>query len=391
MKSNRVSKNIVLQEKLIHDATYGRSALNRNRYLNVYRFWRQHVISVLTSPKIAWAKLYVAAIRSTLVILCSFILYWLFVSIYPSLIGDNFDSIQVGSGINPHLIFPLSPTDNPKIILSINDLTPDDHQASYVETRQLIYYVQIPQEMKLHDQYVCIESLHFRVNSYIYPILSSNPLEINDPYNYSGLWANYQFDNLCTDDKTKSGIFPNTDTKNSVMTDTIRFHAIPQYFFPFDRGTVTIDYWLNGRLKNSNPTDSRLVITPDVDAYIHASEWNMTATTTKNYSEKIGHEVTSLYIDFQRPRFYQILTVAVLGSVVILIITLLFIKDISNLVQIAIGILLGLWGVQNIIIPPYITGAVIIIPLILLLYISLAFVLFIRFFVYPIWNKAGRL
>lgn len=97
--------------------------------------------------------------------------------------------------------------------------------------------------------------------------------------------------------------------------------------------------------------------------------------------------VMTLQIALERPLFQRVLTVVLLASLFGFILILLFVSEISAFLEIAVGILLGLWGVQGILIPTYITGPTLIETLILTLYVLLAFVTFVRFIIIPFWYR----
>ena len=68
---------------------------------------------------------------------------------------------------------------------------------------------------------------------------------------------------------------------------------------------------------------------------------------------------------------------------------LAFVKDVSAFLEVAIGILLGLWGIQSVLVPIDITEPTITPQIILALYVLLAFAVFIRFVIRPCWNWAN--
>lgn len=98
---------------------------------------------------------------------------------------------------------------------------------------------------------------------------------------------------------------------------------------------------------------------------------------------------TMVYMTLQRPLAQRLLTPVLLGGILVFIFLLIFINDHGACLEVAVGILLGLWGVQNILIPSYISGPTFIEVIILTLYVLLIFAIFIRFVIKPFWNRLG--
>lgn len=113
-------------------------------------------------------------------------------------------------------------------------------------------------------------------------------------------------------------------------------------------------------------------------------------SSIENTTETTYYEPTTrVNISQQRPLAQRMLTAVLLGSILIFILSLLWIQENSNFLEVAVGILLGLWGIQDVLIPSYITGPTLINTLILTFYVLLALVTVVRFAVVPVWRRLG--
>lgn len=155
--------------------------------------------------------------------------------------------------------------------------------------------------------------------------------------------------------------------------------VIPDYFFPFDRRQIRAKAYDELVYFHSDGNIQIREYRPSVQLMITAPEWEEKASFIEPYD---GNFV----IDLKRPLSTQILTIVILAAAFIFIFFLPFINELSNFLEVAVGVLLGLWGIQNTIIPDYIEGTTIIDNLILILYVFLAFVILIRFAIRPIWQ-----
>ena len=186
------------------------------------------------------------------------------------------------------------------------------------------------------------------------------------------------------------------------------------FYFPFDRRSSS--FAISAPVQISNSQTSTLIIptSPRLSLKIEAPNWTNQIEKTTEYlgfdpviklvfnsqkeetesdqdeMEFIGEEpVTNISIVQHRPLSQRILTAVLLTSLLIFILSLLFIQETGTFLEVAVGILLGLWGVQDILIPSYITGPTLINTLILAFYVLLAFVAAINFAIRPLWHRLG--
>jgi hypothetical protein len=73
-----------------------------------------------------------------------------------------------------------------------------------------------------------------------------------------------------------------------------------------------------------------------------------------------------------------LLTVLLLGLLTVLILGLVFAKEKSTLLEIAIGVLLSFWGIQGVLIPDHINSRTLVHYWVIVLYILLGLVTYVR-------------
>ena len=161
------------------------------------------------------------------------------------------------------------------------------------------------------------------------------------------------------------------------------------YYFPFDKRQITADIELMTEQKSGNTSYSENII-PVSSILVDSENWDESvgfeiAESKSHFLE--GQEAINIQINLQRPLSLRILSTVLLGSMLLLILYLPFIEDSGSFFEVSVGILLGLWGVQAILIPDYITEVTIIDNFILVLYVVFAFGIFIRFVIRPLWIR----
>ena len=92
----------------------------------------------------------------------------------------------------------------------------------------------------------------------------------------------------------------------------------------------------------------------------------------------IDWQAQLLQVQLNRTRTQRLLTLVLLGFLTVLILGLIFVRDNSALLETVIGILLGLWGIQAVVIPSYIQSRTLVHYWIIILYILLGLVSYIR-------------
>lgn len=194
---------------------------------------------------------------------------------------------------------------------------------------------------------------------------------------------------------------------------------VTPYLFPFD--SRSLDLFFSVRLEqgdNNLPEESRTTISyiaPRILAFMDSQEWvsevyftlqeegviepkppqpipvspqaftMRPATATSSPPDIFIPSQMKMHIELTRPFSSKLLTIVILSFVAAAIVLLIKIDDLGNFLEVATAILLGLWGVQEVLIPDYIITTTIVHTLILALYTLFAFALFIRFVIKPFW------
>lgn len=95
-------------------------------------------------------------------------------------------------------------------------------------------------------------------------------------------------------------------------------------------------------------------------------------------TERFEWPAEVLEMELSRTRTQRLLTLVLMGFLTVLIIGLVFVKDKSTLLEIVIGVLLGLWGIQAVVIPDYIQNRTLVHYWVIVLYILLGLVTYVR-------------
>ncbi|MCA9946006.1 MAG: hypothetical protein KC449_21130 [Anaerolineales bacterium] len=169
------------------------------------------------------------------------------------------------------------------------------------------------------------------------------------------------------------------------------------YFFPFDRRILRLNTSLK-LVKHLNDfqgesNDIIKYIAPGMIVNLDSQVWE--SNVVFSYDEDFlapstGFTIpsqTTIYMKFQRPFSLKIITIVIMSFLTATIILLAKIDDLGNFLEVATSILLGLWGIREILIPDYITITTIVHTLILALYLLLAFIIFVRFIIKPSWRQ----
>lgn len=160
----------------------------------------------------------------------------------------------------------------------------------------------------------------------------------------------------------------------------------PSFYFPFDRHIVDVGFLLFIEGKDNEPTP----IQPIINANIISHEWDKVASFHRDKPEWLDIPASIVTIELQRPLGIRVLTILLLVSTTLFIAALYYVEETGTFMEVAIGILLGLWGLQDVLIPSDLEGQTMIGAIILGLYAWLAFVSFLRFLVKPAFKKLSR-
>jgi hypothetical protein len=202
---------------------------------------------------------------------------------------------------------------------------------------------------------------------------------------YEGFW--YRFTALCAHSQEAwfyAEQSPSFAEHFSAAPTPSTFHvgARPVYYFPFDYGEFSLV--VRAAIARPEPDGqwTTTEIAPDVGGWITWPGWDKSISVEKSAVQSVANAppigMTTVRITFQRPLGRRALTVILLGTLFLFILSLIFIEETANFLEVAVGILFGLWGVREVLIPSYVTGPTMIEPLVLMLYFALVVAVLLR-------------
>lgn len=182
-----------------------------------------------------------------------------------------------------------------------------------------------------------------------------------------------------------------TDTSNTELT--YQFVDDKGYWYgnyPFDSHEVTVNFWVEARSPNN---ESIYINSGDIEVDIDIPNWSVYAELPESAEAEIDdntQKTSQLKLELQRHFGTRLLSVILLLGLFVFILALAFVSEIGSALEVSVGILLGLWGVQNILIPPNIKNQTPIHEAIIFLYLFFGWVAFVRFLLIPVWKKATQ-
>lgn len=196
----------------------------------------------------------------------------------------------------------------------------------------------------------------------------------------------YPLNNLCNSSTMITnmvGVYSEAEIIPEGIDHSFRLNPIREkYYFPFDYYEADSEISAEGVITSSSRSQN-YTYQPDFLGYINAPGWQIDIVND-GQPEIARHR---LHFFIQRPPYLKIATVVILVSLLFVIFAIPFISEIGSSVDVAVGILLGLWGVQDVLIPDYVTWTTMLEQIILFLYVLLAFSLFVRTTIYPLWKR----
>lgn len=205
-----------------------------------------------------------------------------------------------------------------------------------------------------------------------------------------------EFKNLCTENDAQvlsDSILEykvKFSQRDSQIPDIIpKPNSVSAFFYPFDHQHISIMFWLQ--------TTEAEIIAPNIIGVITPSGWSTEVNT--NYSDlNVSHlngrqetkQIKTLSIEFKRPLAYRILNILLLIVLVTFIVALIYIKETSNFLALALGILFGFGGLEGILQLPNQKEFSLISATFLTLYFLFTIAIFIRIAIKPLWNLSGK-
>lgn len=199
----------------------------------------------------------------------------------------------------------------------------------------------------------------------------------------------YVFDELCFKPQVNSQNI-NISTPNLKQETLLNISdSGDERFFPFDKKSASsIFIWVDTK----NSVDETFNVETKILLNFISSDWNEKIEVTPipitvNEQSIQAYQVDLTLYRLVSTRFFTILLISML---LIVITFILFVKETITAVELSLAILLGLWGIQGVLIPIDIQTSTLIHLLIILLYTYLVAIISIRFLFMPILLKLRK-
>lgn len=162
-----------------------------------------------------------------------------------------------------------------------------------------------------------------------------------------------------------------------LTTDLPLKYSRSSYFYPFDQASIEIYTLIDQELTYENQaTVSSTDIGHHVNLVVDTNKWDYSVES----DELDNNGALVLRINLQRPFPVKLLTTLLLVTAFFFIISLIRIKENSSFLEVSVGVLLGLWSLQELLIPDYLNEPTIVNNFILVLYLLLALISILRYF-----------
>jgi len=176
----------------------------------------------------------------------------------------------------------------------------------------------------------------------------------------------------------------------SLPLGTVYFsNSYDLYNYPFDKRNIDFALRINAHLASiSTPQKDVVIKTDDFDIYMVSSRWQHNLKVKNNDYEKSNTLVT-----LERPWVYRILIVILPFVFLLIIVRAFFLKEPGDFLQVVVGLLLGLWGVREVLVPKFIEAHTRVHDVILFLYflIGLMTILKVMYLIAMKWGtKSSR-
>lgn len=156
-------------------------------------------------------------------------------------------------------------------------------------------------------------------------------------------------------------------------------------YYPFDVRRSEFFVWADA-YQNDNDL---IEVVPQLHLASMMREWSETVTFQEKQIEVNDTIRKALYVDvtFQRPISVRIFTSLMITALFLFITLLLFVRDNGSALEVSLAILLGLWGVKDLIRGPDQYSMILIDTIFFMLYIYFAIIVFLRFSTLPLYKK----
>lgn len=167
---------------------------------------------------------------------------------------------------------------------------------------------------------------------------------------------------------------------------------LDSYYYPLDSHELSFSLRLQVQLTEPSTVDEWIMLAPNITLIPRYKNWDTSIEVVEDSWawDITGIEETDVTLELRRPLTMQVLIPLLLLAFLFVICWLIRVDDTSSFLEVAIGILIGLWGIQSVLIPKTIESPTIIDPLILVLYVLLALIILAQFVIKPLWKRLGQ-
>jgi hypothetical protein len=173
--------------------------------------------------------------------------------------------------------------------------------------------------------------------------------------------------------------------------------GLPPYYYPFDWAEIKLHIRLEGYENVGTKTVNRYVPV-NVTGEVEAKNWDIKITISDGVdslsmpsSSQVEIRPNVLVnIRYERPLVYRIIPAVLLLTILLIILIVPLIKDNGSFLEVLVGLIFGIWGIKQIIIPTFVTWTTILDPIILGLYMCLCVSVLIKFVIMPLQAKVDR-
>jgi len=293
--------------------------------------------------------------------------------------------------------------DDPDISILL-DFGEDRFDEQILSSTINIISVSFPQSKQL-----CIEGVYFVEDSPIYAIPSD---ELDDFYfdfserSHAHIFHPYRkkvvgFQGLCSNKTLFVNLYPARPYADPPTIEYVRAVTTPINVpvhipplnnlrkYPFDVHYASIAFWA----EVVTDTGERIFVAPSINAHFPIGDWKSEVSINSLRAVCSGdcikgiNKATVIDIKLRRPIGIQYLTAMILLTILGLIVSIVIIEDSSNALSVCLAIVLGLWGIQDVLIAPKIIGPTFTRSAIMLLYFLFGIAMLTRFITIPLYRK----
>lgn len=164
----------------------------------------------------------------------------------------------------------------------------------------------------------------------------------------------------------------------------------PPYYYPFDWAELKVEIRLEGDENIGSKKESRF-IPVNITGVVDAKNWDTKVDITDEFDFSTNRPYALVVVHYDRPLLYRVIPVAVLATIFFVIFYMPRIKDKSSFLEVMIGLIFGIWGIKQVIVPTFVTWTTILDPIILGLYMCLCISVLIKFVVMPLQTQIDKI